>query len=171
LWNNHGDEAALILEETIDKETLEKERQLLLAMAQRMICDFAKAISLLTPLHQENPAQFTIANQLALVMIESNDEALRSRANQIAEANVRNAPNSNEAWATLGWIQYRLGDLNASRQSFQRGIAGGVISRDTAWHMSQLQQKMGQQAEADRLLESAMSSNGPFFSRCLSLKQ
>lgn len=164
LWNNQPDEIPRVLRTEQHDPGMVRERELLLAMSDRMQQQYVAAQERLAALHQANPASFPISNQLALVMIESSDEGLRSRALQIAEANARNHSQLSESWATLGWIQFRLGDLASARQNLSRGMSGRVISRDTAWHLAQIHQHLGNPAEARELSSAALTSQGPFFS-------
>jgi len=167
LWNNRPDEILDVLGSPIEQAEANEERLVLRAMAKRMKGDFSGAIETLSPIHQANPTQLTVGNEMALAMIESKDELLRSRALQIAQLMVRNNPNRADGWATLGWIQFRLGDIQSAKDSFSRAISGGGISRDTAWYLAQLQSQLGNQQQADQLLESAKTSQGPFFSEVL----
>lgn len=165
LWNNKPSEIAGLLTTSFKDTNLDQQRQLTLAMAFRMLGQLKQAQGVLSPLHQQKPTDFAIGNQFALVMIELPDEALRSRALQIAEANVRNNERSTEAWSTLGWIQFKLGDVSSAQQNMARGMSSGVVSRDTAWQMAQLHKQLGHQADADKLFSASRSSTGPFFAK------
>ncbi|WP_197170877.1 tetratricopeptide repeat protein [Novipirellula aureliae] len=167
LWNNRPADILDVLAGPFESAEANGERLVLQAMAKRMNGDFSGAIEILSPIHQQNPTQLTVGNEMALAMIESKDERLRSRALQIAQLMVRNNPNRTDCWATLGWVQFRLGDITSAKDSFSRAVSGGGISRDTAWHLSQLQSQLGNQEQAEQLLESAKVSKGPFFSEAL----
>lgn len=65
------------------------------------------------------------------------------RALQIESANVRNNPRLAEAWAKLGWLQFRSGDLTSAKQDLDQVTSGGTISRDTAWQVAQAHQRPG----------------------------
>jgi len=53
---------------------------------------------------------------LALVLIEQKDEAKRARAAELAEAAFELRPNSPEAAAVLGWVNYRTGKAEAGER-------------------------------------------------------
>ena len=162
LWNNRPAEIPNLLS-TSQTRDVQQDCELLLGMAARMQRRFDDARTILSRLHKKHPNVFSISNQLALVLIESENEALRSRALQIAEANARNFQQLHEAWSTLGWIQFSLGDLASARQNLSRGLSGGVVSRDTAWQLAQVYRELGNTAEADKLIAAAERSQGPFF--------
>ncbi len=161
--HNRADEVESILPKPLDTEDGEKGRSLLLAMAARMQGRTDVALRLLSKLHQAESTNFLISNQLALVLIESDNEGYRARAQQIAESNARNHPGMIDAWSTLGWVQFRLGDVASARQNLTRATAAGVISRDTAWHLAKVHEHSGNKAEAERFLAAVHQSKGPFF--------
>ena len=163
IWNNRPAEVASILSHKPSSPEAERERQFLAAMVARMESRNADAQRLLSTLHQLDPTSFAISNHLALVLIENSDEATRARAQQIAEANVRNNQTSAEAWATLGWIQLKLGDLAFAEQSLQMSCRSGVISRDTAHYLATLQDIKGQTQTAAGIRNSLAEASGPFF--------
>lgn len=163
LWRNRPDEILELLKESFTDPTLDRERQFLLASAARMKGDFGTAEVLLTSLHQEDATNFSISNCLALVLVESRNETLRARALQIAQANARNFQQTADAWATLGWIQFRLGDIRASQESLSVAIQAGTINRDTAYFLSEVSARLGNAEEAARLREAAQTAPGPFF--------
>ncbi len=74
-------------------EDLKSVREIILlrCLAARYLDDFALAETLLTPLHQQNQDDLEVADQLALVLVESSDEAKRGRALQLSERNFRAA--------------------------------------------------------------------------------
>lgn len=163
LQNNKPNQIRELLTTRFDDSQMETDRQFLLGMAARMLRDFDQSQEIFTALHQQAASSFPISNQLALVLIKSRDESLRSRALQIAEANVRNHSNRSEAWSTLGWIQFRLGDAASALENLSRAASAGVISRDTAWQLAQVHLHNGNKSDAEKLLVAARESSGPFF--------
>jgi Tfp pilus assembly protein PilF len=97
------------------------------------------------------------------VLIESEQESLRGRALQIAEVNARNNPQTVDAWATLGYIQFRLGDLAAAEKSLGSSLQNGKLSRDAAFYLAKIKQSLGNKDEAKKLYDTAMSLPGPVF--------
>ncbi len=162
VWNNRPADAKLVLK-FVAKDDGENERLYLSSLVARMEKRFDDAQKLLSALHQDSPTNFAISNQLALVLIENSDEAARARALQIAEVNVRNNQQLAEAWSTLGWIQFRLGDMASAQQSLGVAAQTGAISRDTAHFISKLQEKTGQTQIASQLQTAISEAKGPFF--------
>ena len=163
LHNNHPQDIATVLARPFENLMLDQQRRLTLAKGDRMQRKFDSATKTLSSLHQEYPTDFQIGNQFALVLIESPKEALRSRALQIAETNVRNHSDFSEASSTLGWIQFKLGDIESAKKNMSRGMSTGVVSRDTAWQMAQLHKHVGNTTAAAELTRASKSAKGPFF--------
>ena len=164
IWSNRPSDAKTYLDtEITDNSSSETERLFLTAMVARMEQRFADAQEILSRLHQQDSTSFPIGNNLALVLIESDQESLRSRALQIAEVNVRNNPRLVDAWATLGYVQFRLGDVASAEKSLNSSVQNGQLSRDAAFYLAKIKQSMGSKDEAKKLYDMAMTLPGPVF--------
>lgn len=163
VFGNRPEPVAEILMAPMKDQSADSQRMLLLGASARMKGDLNTARRYLTRLSQSDPTSFAPSNHLALVLIESDDEALRARALQIATTNVRNHPRLTETWATLGWIQYRLGDVSQAVQNLSKAASGGNISRDTAWYLSQVYGHLGNTAEQKKMLDAARTATGPVY--------
>ncbi|MEZ6077790.1 MAG: hypothetical protein R3C56_19595 [Pirellulaceae bacterium] len=161
IWNNRPDEASPLLENSLAKSESENERLYLTALIARMRHQYTEAQDLLSRLHQQHATDFNVSNQLALVLIESNEEANRGRALQIAEANVRNHRNQKEAWSTLGWIHLRLGDVAKAQETLALAARSRSISRDTAYFIAKLKEATGDSASAAKFHKAATQASGP----------
>lgn len=167
IWSNQGERA----QETLEKDLSalrtaplpKTEIPYLRALADRMQGNYGQAAKSLSKLHREDPASYSVGNQLALTLIELEEESDRARALQIAESNVRNRQDDLEARATLGWVQYRLGDLQQAQAHLSIVAQGGNISRDTAFYMAELHSKLGNAQKANELYAAAQQAKGPFF--------
>src|SRR5262249_54002212 len=80
---------------------------------------------------QEAPADASARDQLAQVLADQTDPAKLQRARELAEANARLLPNDAGALATLGWVQFRLGQVEQAEQSLRQAASRGPISSDT----------------------------------------
>lgn len=160
--NRHDDAKRALMASDVDP-SMQTQWQFASALVARMEGDLPAAKRLLSELHQQDSANFAYGNQLALVLIEDRDEANRARALQIAEANCRNHSQQPEAWSTLGWVQYQLGDLASAEKNLANAMQNGVISRDTAWYMSKVKRKLNQPGIADQLREASANAKGPKF--------
>ncbi|MEQ9410338.1 MAG: tetratricopeptide repeat protein [Fuerstiella sp.] len=163
LYRNQPDQALATLSDEQFDAARQTERQYLMALALRMQQRFDEAQNLLKTLHHQDAASFPVSNQLALVMIESDDDTYRSRALQIAESNVRNNSNLAEAWSTLGWIQFRLGDVASAEKNLATAIQSGTTSRDTVLYMARVKQRLGAADVANELLAATKNSTGPVY--------
>ncbi len=162
VFNNRPQDAVQVLAEPIrDSEENETERQFLQALAARLEGRLLDAQKILSGLHQQNASNFVISNQLALVLVQNPDEAMRARALQIASANSRNFARSSEAWATLGWIQFRLGDRSAAEQSLATASQLGPFSRDTLHYLRELKQSVGDKQAVELLDKACAEAKGP----------
>ncbi|TWU37075.1 tetratricopeptide repeat protein [Novipirellula artificiosorum] len=165
IWSNRPAEARRLLR-SLPKGTTDAEKaetDYVSALIARMQGRFDEARDILSRLHQADPASFTIGNQLALVLVEDSDEARRFRALQIAQANTRNHSEFAEAWSTLGWVQFRLGDVTQAEKSLSVALKNGVVERDTAYFLSKIKEKLGQDEVASQLAEASKNANGPTF--------
>jgi tetratricopeptide (TPR) repeat protein len=164
IWSSRPSDAKSFLENEItESSSAETERQFLLALVARMEQRFTDAQEILSRLHQQDSKSFAVGNHLALVLIESDQESLRGRALQIAEVNSRNNQRSVDAWATLGYIQFRLGDLVAAEKSLNTSVQNGKLSRDAVFYLAKIKQSLGNKDEAKKLYDTAMSLPGPVF--------
>lgn len=156
-------EASEDLSAVEDSRKRESIRLFLLGQSARMIGDHKFAAQTFSRLHQSDPTDFLFGNALALSLIESEDESNRARAMQLADANVRQRPNRTEAWSTLGWIQFRLGDYAQAERCFTKAISKGAISRDTAHFLSEFYRAVGQPELAKKFRDASQTAKGPFF--------
>lgn len=164
LWNNRPAEMTKWLQGDFTSPDDLKERTFLTALQFRMQRKYADAQKILTEQHQREPTAFPISNQLALVLIESADEALRSRALQIAESNVRNHAKIAEALSTLGWVQFRLGDVASADKSFSAAVQNGFTTRESTYCLARVKESLGQVEMAASLRRISQGLPGPLFS-------
>lgn len=142
---------------------IKTEGKYLLAVLDRLDGDLGAARKKLEQLHKATPDGLPIANQLALVLIESSSRKDKERALELAEANQASYSGNPEVWATLGWIQFNLGMLEEAERSFAVASSTGNVNRDTAFFIAQLKLKQGKNEEAEALLKQTRESTGPFF--------
>ncbi len=134
------------------------------ALAYYMYEKFSESETELARLAQKKPGDVRINNQLALSLVESTDEGKRARALQVAVANAKLASQSGDILATLAWVQFRLGDLQASQQTAATILGrGGQLSRDSAYFLAQILADFKQTEQAQTLLEIVRNNEGEFF--------
>ncbi|GAB5406573.1 MAG: hypothetical protein Aurels2KO_48040 [Aureliella sp.] len=161
---NRPQEVESLLLSMSDDAKHQSQRDLLLGMAYRMQQDYQAAEEVFTKLHQSETSSLNIGNQLALVLIESQDEGKRARALQIASANFRRIKNESTV-STLAWIQYRLGDVSSAGELFIRLANSSQLSPDSAFYFSEILRSTGRVTEARQLAELARKASGPRFAK------
>lgn len=142
---------------------IKTEGKYLFAVVERSKGKLDSARKKLEQLHAAAPEALPIANQLALVLVESGLQEDKQRALEIATENKERTPGNPEVWATLGWVQFNLGQYEESEKSLAVASSTGNVSRDTAFYIASLKEALGQADEAQQLLKKAKESKGPFF--------
>lgn len=132
-------------------------------LAYYMYERYDDSVAELSPLARKNPANWRVTNQLALALVESEDEGKRGRAMQLAQANAKSMSDSADVLASLAWIEYRLGDISAAQRTTAYILGrGGQMSRDSAYFLSEILKQLDQTAEAEQLLTLARNTAGDF---------
>ena len=150
------------LQTIADAGELAKRAALLGGLVARHEEDYPSAERCFSELHRESPTDFVVGNQLALTLVELPDESKRGRALQIAQANAQRFPRLAEALATLGWVQFRLGNPESAEKTLRAAIAPGQASPDTAYFLSRVLKSRGKDKEARKFLNAALESKGLF---------
>lgn len=139
-----------------------REVALIRSVAARYLNDLATAESLLTALHQDKPDDLEVADQLALVLIESTDEAKRGRALQLSERNFRAASEVEQVAATAAWIQLQLGSSDVADRILSQLASRGPLSPQTTYYIAELLKKSGKDVDSKRLYQIAVDTAGIF---------
>lgn len=115
-------------------------------------------------MHSNTPGDFFASNYLALILSESQDEAKKNRAVQLAELNARLYQQSAEALSTLGWCYFNAGRFQDALKVMGVFTQGAQISPDTAYYFAKVLFSVNRKATDDvfNLLNSAISAKGPF---------
>ncbi|MCY2964732.1 MAG: tetratricopeptide repeat protein, partial [Planctomycetota bacterium] len=152
------EEALPSIETALKLDANGRQTQLLAAIVCRQLADYTTAEKHLQRLFDDNPTDFQVINLLALVLIEQPREADHRRALQLAQMNTQRFPKSNDARATLGWIQLRQGRLDEASKALQGALNQGAASPDTAYYIARRHAKLGETNEALRLLNEALEA-------------
>lgn len=105
-------------------------------------------------------SSFPVSNNLALALIEQDDEAKARRALEYAEANAKQYPDSSNAASTYGWVLYRNKRLEDAEKALQKAAAAGPLSVDTAYYTARVLVDRDRKADAKKLLETALKLPG-----------
>lgn len=140
----------------------------------RLNGDFTKAESMFEQAHLLGPGNFNASNQLALALADQSDTRKQQRALELAELNARATMTQNrinpEAFATLGWVLYRLGRTNDAEQALNRVLQTGSLSPDSAYYVAKVLVDRGRNDDAAKLLDGALKTPIPFVQREASQK-
>lgn len=159
--NRAKDVLTLVDKVTLD-DSLVREQEYLRGLARRMLGDYEAAEQHFLKLHQTEPANLRVSNQLALVLIESDDEKSQAQALQIAEQNVRRV-RTEATLSTLAWIRFRRGDVADAQKLLAFLANSAAISRNVAYYTSEVLRAIGRVEEADKMRQVAEESAGPFY--------
>jgi tetratricopeptide (TPR) repeat protein len=137
----------------------------LLGLIERTSNQLDRAREIYQALAREAPEDPWICNELALVLAEQPDEARRREALELAERNVRRAPGSPEALATLGLVYHRLRRLDEADAVLQAVVASGQASSDALYTLARVRADRGRAGDAPGLLKAALAAPGFFAAR------
>jgi tetratricopeptide (TPR) repeat protein len=115
--------------------------------------------------HQQAPKDFAASNNLALALVEQDDESKRSSALGLADVNARKYPRMGEALSTYAWVLDRLGRPEEAEKVMRDVVAAGSVTADTAYYWARILKDRGRAADAKQWLESALRSPAPFHHR------
>lgn len=159
------DQASRLLNEVVTQDPKSLEGRLLLAMVGRLKKDYDSAEKYLKVLLAEKPDDVGLKNQLALVLINSNDAQKKQQAGEMAEANLKAQPRNAEIASTYAWVLFKMGRKEESEKLFQQIFQLGNVTADTAYFYAHLLAERGKLDDAKRLLQSSLDSQGRFFNR------
>ncbi len=92
------------------------------------------------------------------MLVEQKDEAKHRQALQIAIIHAQKNPDSPQAQAALGWIQFRLGQKQEAEASLRMAASGAVIDGETAYYLAQVLLANGKAHEAEPVIAMLRAS-------------
>ena len=134
----------------------------LIALFQKQ---YERAESYFFAAYRQEPNDFSATNNLALALVEQDDNNKKRQALGYAESNFKNSPNSPDASSTYGWVLYRNGRVTDAERVLRKTAASGNYSPDTAYYIAQVSAERSRPDEAKRLLQAALRSRRPFAMR------
>lgn len=111
------------------------------------------------------PGDFLASNQLAVILVESDQAAKQRRALQLAESTYRQYPQSLDARVSLGWIHHRLGHSSEADSLFSPIVGRTLLTGDSAYFVADYLQKRGKADLAEAVLSAALAAPGAFATR------
>ncbi len=154
--------AKVLIEKAPADYKAKREFKLAKAVILRNLNELTEAELLLSELHRANPNDIDAADHLALVLVESEDEGKRARAQQISESNLRQAPNAERIAATAAWIKFKTGSPDVADKILSQMLRGGRVSSQTAYYTAMLLKSLGRENEAVQFLAMAVNAPGHF---------
>jgi predicted Zn-dependent protease len=107
------------------------------------------------------PANSDVINQLALLLIEQDNQGKRDRALQFAGMNAQiNAQNS-DAQITLASVLYQLGRVADAQQALTQGMNLGNPSPDSSYLVAKILMDQNKPDGAKQLLKAALDQESP----------
>jgi Tfp pilus assembly protein PilF len=174
LDQGRASDARAEIDEALKLDPASKEAQKVQALIAWHLRNLAAAETILEPLHRDAPADFVVANLLALALIEQDDAAKQSRGLQLADVNAMQFPRSAEVVATFGWALYRAGKFDQAEQKLRAAVTSGRTTPDIAYFLARVlvdktqtddTLKKAQTDDARKLLQSATNLPGAFAHR------
>ncbi len=111
------------------------------------------------------PMDSDLSNMYALSLIESDDPEKRSTAVGIANRNYRAMPNNRVALAALGYIQFRLGQMDQAGQIFTKVSQMPGNSPEIDYFIASYLKQLGETAKAKQFVDRALQQEGLFMYR------
>jgi tetratricopeptide (TPR) repeat protein len=128
----------------------------LVAVCQK---DYQTAQSFFETIQNRTPNNnFAATNNLALALVEQEDEAKSRRALEIAEANYKQFAKSSSACSTYAWVLYRVGKLDEAEDALRAAATLGPLSVDTAYCKARVLVDRKKQDEARQTLETVLKT-------------
>ena len=127
--------------------------------------DPAEAQKILEPLHRDLPADFAIANLLALCLVDQDDAGPAPAGCNWPRSTPGSRRARSDAMATLGWALYRSGQARPGRAGAPQAVTGVRITPDVAYYLARVLADKGQNDDARKILQSATGLPGAFAHR------
>lgn len=110
-----------------------------------------------------SPGNRDANNQLALLLVASDDDSTKARGEAIARNNAKLNPNSADVNMTLAWVLRQVGKGGEANEAYQKAIRQGTLSADSTLLLAKLlvEQKRGDVAKG--LLENALKREQGIF--------
>lgn len=141
-----------------------KEALLLAGMAAQADGDYSAAEEFFRQVRTLAPDDFLGRNHLAMVLAVQEGEKV-NEALEIAQENRRDFQKSHLAVATLGFVQFQLGQQKEAFKSYKLAAASGPGTGDIVYFFAKYWEEDGNAPEALRLLNIVMGNDTMFVFR------
>lgn len=123
--------------------------------------DYEAAESHFMSVLEQSPGHFQALHELPLVLVEQSSDAKRKRALQLATISARKHPGAAPALAALGWVHYRLGNIDDAEPLLRQAARGS--DPESLYFAAQILLEKGDANEARdvvKRLEAALDRPG-----------
>lgn len=160
------EKAASVLEAARAAQPNSHQIQLLSGVHAQMTGDSAAAEKYYNQTLALAPGNRDANNQLALLLIQSDDPNTRARAEAIARLNAQLNENNADVNITLAWVLRQMNKGAEANEAYQKGVRLGTLSADSTLLVAKLLVEQNRGDVARGLLESALErEQGIFVSR------
>ncbi len=155
LWENgRYADAKKQADEALKLDPNSLEALLLSGLVSRYSKDYGAAAEYFQRAYNQSPSNVAAGAQLALSLVEQNDEAKKRKALEYIDSLMKQNPRSAEIAAAAGWICYRLGRLDDAERLLQAAANSGSVNLDTLYIMAKLSADRGNLNQAKQLLQA-----------------
>jgi tetratricopeptide (TPR) repeat protein len=114
-----------------------------------------------------SPANADVLNQLALLLIDQQDQAKRERALQFAGISSQLSNQSGDAQMTLAWVLYQLQRMGDAEAALQNALRLGNLSPDSRYLIAKILVDQNKKDQAKQVLREALEADyqGIFINR------
>ncbi|MCA9236885.1 MAG: tetratricopeptide repeat protein [Planctomycetales bacterium] len=157
-----AEEAGAFVERAVQVAPKAREPQLLRGEVAWRLGKLAEAEKILEKMVLQAPDDLAANIALTGVLAEQDDPNRRRRAEELALLTAADNPQSADAAATLGWVEFQLGKFAQAEQQLRAAVQMPGASRDAKYYLARVLYRRGQIAAAQQMLREVLAANGPF---------
>ncbi|WP_425397111.1 tetratricopeptide repeat protein [Aeoliella sp.] len=157
------EQAATLLDAARKSQPKSPQISLLSGVVAEMTGNTDEAISQYNTTLALAPGNQNASNLLALLLIASDDDTDKARAESLARINQQLNQNSADANITLAWVMRQRGNSAAANQAFQNGLRLGNLSQDSSLIVAKLLAEQNRDDVAKNILQSALDNEQGIF--------
>ena len=142
--------------------------QMVRGYAKRQLRRYDEAEAFFRAALQKTPNDVAAMNQLALVLIEQNDDGKKQEALEIARKVLQARENSANAQVTLGWVMYRSGMVSEAEDAFRKALEKPGLGPEGLYLAGRAFSDQGRDSEASKVaqvLQTRITSPGIYVLR------
>ncbi|MGD9733793.1 MAG: tetratricopeptide repeat protein, partial [Desulfamplus sp.] len=125
--------------------------------------NYNKAIIIYEETLKNNPQSWDAANNLAFLLAETDGTPYTlQRAFELAQKALSINPQSPYIQDTLGWIEYKRGDISTAAKNIEAAVKKIPEHPVINYHMGVIYHSMGKTSEAQKMLNKAVNSSLDF---------